>query len=64
MDLVQLLVVVVVMGLVYFLIMQLPIPQPFLTIVQVIAVLIAIIWLLDISGMWSFGHPFVGRIRR
>jgi hypothetical protein len=49
--LIQLLVIVIVLGLVYWLVMQLPLPAPFKMIAQVIMILVAIFWLLGVAGM-------------
>jgi len=46
MSLVGLLVVVIIIGLVLWLIQQLPLEQPFKTVALVLIVLIAIVWLL------------------
>jgi hypothetical protein len=43
--LISLLVAVIIMGLIYYCITLLPIPQPFKNIVVVIFILICIIWL-------------------
>lgn len=56
MDLIQLLVVVVVLGLLFWVVqVYLPIPPPFKAIVLVILVLIACGWLLSAVGLlhWS-----------
>jgi hypothetical protein len=49
--LISLLVAVVVIGLIWYLLTLLPIPDPFRTIVNVILILIVIIWLLGFAGM-------------
>lgn len=51
MSLIQLLVVIIVLGLLYWLVMQLPLPEPFRRIAQVIVVVILIIWLLNLVGL-------------
>lgn len=58
MTLIQLFVVVLVLGLVYWLVMLLPVPQPFKAILQAVAILIMIVWLLSVVGMLprSCGH--------
>ncbi len=45
------LIVLVVLGLVYWLITTLPIPDPFRTIIYVVMVLCLIIWLLSLIGV-------------
>ncbi len=49
--LIQLLVVVLVLGLIYYLIVSLPLPPPFKLVAQVIVTIIAIIWLLGLVGL-------------
>jgi hypothetical protein len=49
--LIELLVAVIVMGLLYWLVTLLPIPQPFKNIAIVIIVVICIIWLLSFTGL-------------
>jgi hypothetical protein len=51
----QLLVIVIIFGLIFWCISFLPIPAPFNIIVQVICVLIAIIFLLDLLGVVPMG---------
>jgi len=52
-SLIQLLVVVIVLGLLWWLVaMVLPLPAPFKMVAQVIVVLIAIVWLLSLVGLW------------
>jgi hypothetical protein len=53
--LVQLLVFVIVAGLIWYLVMLLPLPAPFRTIAQVIMILIAISFLLSLVGWWPGG---------
>lgn len=48
--LVTLLVAVIIAGLIYWLLMQLPIPEPFKKVVLVIFIVICILWLLGYSG--------------
>lgn len=59
MSLIGLLVAVIVLGLVFYLawllINMLPLPQPFKTVALVILILIAIIVLLDYSGLLAGG---------
>jgi len=53
MDLVQLLVVIIVLGLVFWLVQTfLPIPQPFKNAVLGILVIVVIVWLLSAVGLW------------
>ena len=49
---IQLIVIVIVLGLLYWLVLQLPIPEPFRTIIKVIVILGVIVWLLNIAGLW------------
>jgi hypothetical protein len=51
--LLELLIAVIVMGLLYWLVTLLPIPQPFKNIAIVIIVLICILWLLSFTGLLS-----------
>jgi hypothetical protein len=53
--LVDLLVAVIVMGLLYYIVTILPLPQPFKTIAIVIILVICIIWLLSFT---SFGGNY------
>lgn len=59
MTLLTLLIFVVVAGLLYWLVLQLPLPAPFDTIARVIMILIAIVILLDMAGV----HTVLPRIR-
>lgn len=64
MDLIQLLVLVIVMGLVFWLVQAfLPIPQPFKNIALAILVVIVCVWLLSAVGLCSLpaGHGIVIR---
>jgi hypothetical protein len=60
MDLIQLIVVIVVMGLIFWAVQAfLPIPAPFKNIVLLILVLITCAWLLSAFGLcsgWSGSH--------
>jgi hypothetical protein len=53
--LVDLLVMVIVLGLLYWLVTLLPLPPPFKTVALVIIILICVIWLLSFT---SFGGPY------
>jgi len=55
MDLISLLIMVIVFGLLWYLVMLLPIPDPFKTIAQVIVVLICILALLGYIPI-NIGH--------
>ena len=57
--LISLLVAVIVIGLLYWLITLLPLPDPFKKIVVVIFILIVIIWLLGFTGILGSG-PYWG----
>lgn len=59
--LISLLVAVIVMGLVYYCITLLPIPQPFKNIAIILLVIICILWLLGLTGV--FVGPWGGGIR-
>ncbi len=60
MDLISLLVVLVVLGLVFWLIQSyLPIPAPFKNVILIILVIITCVWLLDWAGI--LGHVNLGR---
>jgi hypothetical protein len=48
--LVQLLVTVIVLGLLFYCVQLLPLPEPFKKIATVIFILIAIIWLIGFAG--------------
>lgn len=48
--LISLLIAVIIIGLVFYLLSLLPIPQPWLNIARVILVVIVIIWLLGYVG--------------
>lgn len=50
-TLVQLLVVCIVLGLLYWLVTLLPLPSPFKAIAMCIVILIAIVWLLSLVGL-------------
>ncbi len=52
----QLFVFCVVGGLLYYLVLQLPLPPPFKVIAQVLAILIAIVVLLNLVGWWPGPH--------
>lgn len=49
--LIYLIVICVVLGLVYWLLMQLPIPPPFKLVIQVVVVIICIYFLLGLIGL-------------
>jgi hypothetical protein len=57
--LISLLVAVLVLGLIYWLITLLPIPDPFKKIVLVVFIIICIIWVLNMFGMLGSG-PWYG----
>ena len=50
-SLIQLLVVIIVLGLLYWLVTLLPLPAPFKPIALAVVVLIAIVWLLSFAGL-------------
>lgn len=55
MSLVGLLVVVIVFGLLMYCVSLLPLPSPWNTIARVILILIAIVWLLNMLGVFAGG---------
>lgn len=58
MDLISLLIVLVVLGLVWFLIDRyVPLPPPVKTVIIVIAVLLLCIWLLQWAGLTHISLP-------
>lgn len=59
MTLLTLLIFVIVAGLLYWLVLQLPLPPPFDMIVRVVMILIAIVVLLGMAGV----HTGLPRIR-
>jgi len=60
--LIELLIAVLVIGLIYYLITMLPIPQPFKNVVTIIFIVICIIWLLSFIGAFGSG-PYWGHGR-
>lgn len=56
MSLISLLVVIVVLGLIYWLITMLPLPAPFKTIAIVIFIIICILVLLSMIGVVDVGN--------
>ena len=59
MTLLTLLIFVIVAGLLYWLVLQLPLPSPFDTIARIVMILIAIVVLLDMAGV----HTGLPRIK-
>lgn len=57
--LISLLVTVIVIGLLYYCVTLLPLPEPFKRIAIVIFILIAIVWLLGFVGVWG-PQPYWG----
>lgn len=53
--LIDLLVAVIVMGLIYYIVTILPLPQPFKNVAIIIVLIICVIWLLSFT---SFGGPY------
>ena len=60
MSLFSLLVIVIVLGLIYWLITMLPIPAPFKTVAIVIFIIICILVLLNMIGIFDTG---IGHLR-
>jgi hypothetical protein len=56
MSLISLLVIIIVLGLVYWLITMLPLPAPFKMIAIVIFIVICILVLLGMIGIIDIGH--------
>jgi hypothetical protein len=61
--LISLLVAVIVIGLLFYVLSLLPIPQPWLNIARVILIVIVIIWLLGYVGMLGNGPYWNGSHR-
>ena len=57
--LISLLITVIVLGLLYYCVTLLPLPEPFKKIATVIFILIAIVWLLGYTGVWG-PQPYWG----
>lgn len=57
--LIQLLVMVIVAGILYWIVTLLPLPEPFKTIAIVIVILIILFWILGMVGMIPspYFHP-------
>jgi hypothetical protein len=58
--LVSLLIAVIVIGLIYYIITLLPLPQPFKNVAIIILLLICVIWLLGYVGAFPgayWSHP-------
>ncbi len=56
MTLLGLLVIIIVIGLIVWLVQQLPLAQPFKNIALVLVVVVCIIWLLSASGLGGLGN--------
>jgi hypothetical protein len=54
-NLIQLLVLVLVFGLVWYVITVIPLPQPFKMVAIVILAVILIVWLLSVAGLLGTG---------
>ena len=55
--LISLLILVLVVSVIFWVLSMLPIPQPFLNIIKVILVLIALIYLLGMLPGLGYTHP-------
>lgn len=55
--LIDLLILVIIVGLLFYVLSVLPIPQPWLNIAKVILVLIVILWLLGMVGYLGPAWP-------
>ena len=51
--LIELLIGLLIIGLIYWAITQIPLPPPVRTVAYVVLVIIAIIWLLRLHGVWG-----------
>jgi hypothetical protein len=62
--LISLLVAVIIIGLIFYVLSMLPIPQPWANIAKVILVVIVIIWLLGFTGLLNgpYWGPRGGRL--
>lgn len=58
MSLISLLIVVIVLGLLFYILQLLPLPQPFLNVARAILAVICIIWLLSRLG-WLNGGTLI-----
>ncbi len=56
--LISLLILVLVVSVIFWLLSMLPVPQPFLNIIKVVIVLIALIYLLGMLPGVGYAHPF------
>jgi hypothetical protein len=56
--LISLLVFALVIGIIFWLLTLLPIPQPFLNIIKVVIVLICLIYFLGMLPGIGYSHPF------
>lgn len=57
--LINIIIALVILGLLYYLVMLLPIPEPFRTVIRVVVILLLIVWLLSFAGwlpggVWRF----------
>ena len=52
--LIHLIIAIVVLGLIWYLLTLLPLPAPAKTIITVLLVLVAILWLLRVGGLWAW----------
>lgn len=52
---ISLIVFVVVLGLIYWLVSLIPLPDPFPTIVKVLFILIAVLYILQMFGVFNSG---------
>ena len=59
--LISLLVLALVVGIIFWLLTMLPIPQPFMNVLKVIIVLICLIYFIGMLPNVGYSHPFYGR---
>ena len=53
--LIDLLVMIIVIGLLYWLVTLLPLPEPFKTLALVVVIIFCILWILGFTGLWGPG---------
>lgn len=54
MDLIAILVFLIILGLIYYLILQIPLAAPFPTIIKIVFIVILLLWLLQFFGFGNF----------
>lgn len=56
--LISLLILCLVVGVIFWILSLLPIPQPFLNIAKAVVAIICLIWLLGMLPGLGYAHPF------